>query len=103
MTAKEMFEMRMNSHSRLALIPALIKRRDYAAPTRLLCGPNATFKLHATTCLVKEGAWRARPATLLPASPGPTSSICRDNDIPITLGDFELADVHGAARRSYRP
>jgi branched-chain amino acid aminotransferase len=99
-TPKEMFDMRLNSHSRLALIRALLDVIDKGADEALMLDPhgfvsscNATnffFVRRGEVCTSTgnycfNGVTRANVMTL-----------CRANNIPLRVEDFSLADVHAA-------
>jgi branched-chain amino acid aminotransferase len=99
-TPAEMFDMRLNSHSRLALITALIDVIEVGADEALMLDPNG----HVASCNATNLFWvkdgRVETSTGDYCFNGVTRAnviqLCRDNDIPLTLGDFELADVHAA-------
>jgi len=99
-TPKEMFDMRLNSHSRLALIRALLDVIDKGADEALMLDPhgfvsscNATnffFVKRGTVCTSTgeycfNGVTRANVIAL-----------CRNNNIPIRVEDVPLSDVHAA-------
>ena len=99
-TPKEMFDMRLNSHSRLALIRALLDVIDKGADEALMLDPhgfvsscNATnffFVKQGTVCTSTgeycfNGVTRANVIAL-----------CRNNNIPIRVEDVPLSDVHAA-------
>jgi branched-chain amino acid aminotransferase len=99
-TPREMFDMRLNSHSRLALITALIDVLDQGADEALMLDPNGCVSSCNATNLfwVKDG--RVETSTgdycFNGVTRGNVIDLCRANDIPITLGDFEIDDVHAA-------
>lgn len=99
-TPAEMFDMRLNSHSRLALIRALIDAIEKGGDEALMLDPNGfVSSCNATNFFwVKDG--RVMTSTGDYCFNGVTRAnviqLCRDNAIPITLGDFELADVQEA-------
>jgi branched-chain amino acid aminotransferase len=99
-TPREMFDMRLNSHSRLALIRALLDVIDRGADEALMLDPqgfvsscNATnffFVRRGEVCTSTgdycfNGVTRANVIAL-----------CRANDIPLRLADFSLDDAHAA-------
>ena len=99
-TPKEMFDMRLNSHSRLALIRALLDVIDEGADEALMLDPhgfvsscNATnffFVKDGTVCTSTgeycfNGVTRAN-----------VIGLCRANNIPLRVEDFPLSDVHAA-------
>jgi branched-chain amino acid aminotransferase len=94
------FDMRINSHSRLSLITALLEAIRAGADEALMLDPNGRVSsCNATNFFwVKDG--RVRTSTGDYCFNGVTRakviSLCREHGVPITLGDFELDDVHGA-------
>lgn len=99
-TPAEMFDMRLNSHSRLALIRALIDAIERGGDEALMLDPNGyVSSCNATNFFwVKDG--RVMTSTGDYCFNGVTRAnviaLCRRHDIPITLGDFELGDVQAA-------
>lgn len=96
-TPAEMFDMRLNSHSRLNLIRALIDVLDKGADEALMLDPhgfvsscNATnfFMLRQGNLHTSSGAYCFNGVTR-----GNVIDLARANDIPIHVGDFTLADV----------
>lgn len=99
-TPREMFDMRINSHSRLNLVMALNEAIAVGADEALMLDPhgfvsscNATnffFVRNGEVCTSTgdccfNGITRANVIDL-----------CRRNGIPVRVGDFSLAQVHGA-------
>ena len=99
-TPADMFDMRLNSHSRLNLITALLQAIRAGADEALMLDPhgfvsscNATnffFVRKGEVCTSTgdfcfHGVTRANVIEL-----------CLAQDIPVRLGNFTLADVHGA-------
>ena len=99
-TPRTMFDMRLNSHSRLALITALIDAIQVGADEAVMLDPNGfVASCNATNLFwVRDG--RVETSTgdfgFNGVTRGNVIALCRENDIPITLGDFELADLHAA-------
>ena len=99
-TPADMFDMRLNSHSRLALITALLDAIKAGADEAVMLDPHGWVSSCNATNLfwVKDG--RVATSTGDYCFNGVTRAnviaLCRDNDIPITLGDFELGDLHAA-------
>jgi len=99
-TPREMFDMRLNSHSRLALITALIDAIQVGADEAVMLDPNGFVSSCNATNLfwVRDG--RVETSTgdycFNGVTRGNVIDLCRANDIPITLGDFEVADLHAA-------
>ncbi len=96
-TPADMFDMRLNSHSRLNLIQALLEAIAAGADEALMLDPNGRVSsCNATNFFwVKDG--RVRTSTGDFCFNGVTRAnviaLCRDEGVPITLGDFELDDV----------
>jgi branched-chain amino acid aminotransferase len=99
-TPAEMFDMRLNSHSRLALITALLDAIKVGADEAVMLDPHGFVSSCNATNLfwVKDG--RVMTSTGDYCFNGVTRAnvveICREEGIPITLGDFELDDLHAA-------
>lgn len=99
-TPADMFDMRLNSHSRLNLIQALLEAIRAGADEALMLDPNGRVSsCNATNFFwVKDG--RVRTSTGDFCFNGVTRAnviaLCRDEGVPITLGDFELDDVLAA-------
>jgi branched-chain amino acid aminotransferase len=96
-TPAEMFDMRLNSHSRLALIRALLDAIEKGGDEALMLDPNGfVSSCNATNFFwVRDG--RVMTSTgdycFNGVTRGNVIALCRRHEIPITLGDFELADV----------
>jgi len=99
-TPADMFDMRLNSHSRLALITALLDAIHAGADEAVMLDPHG----HVSSCNATNLFWvkdgRVETSTGDYCFNGVTRAnvidLCRANDIPITLGDFELGDLHAA-------
>lgn len=96
----EMFDMRLNTHSRANLILALLQAQEAGADEALMLDPhgfvsscNATNFFFVRDGVVKtsrgdhcfNGVTRANVIRL-----------CQDNGVPVQLGDFTLAEAHAA-------
>jgi branched-chain amino acid aminotransferase len=99
-TPAEMFDMRLNSHSRLNLIRALIEVIETGADEALMLDPNgfvsscnATnfFFVKNNEVLTSTGKFCFNGVTR-----ANVINICRAERIPLRLGDFSLQDVHDA-------
>jgi branched-chain amino acid aminotransferase len=99
-TPADMFDMRLNSHSRLNLIRALLEAIGAGADEALMLDPhghvsscNATnfFCVRAGRVLTSDGAYCFNGITR-----AHIIDLCRVNDIPIHVGTFTLADAHTA-------
>lgn len=96
-TPADMFDMRLNSHSRLNLIQALLEAIRAGADEALMLDPNGRVSsCNATNFFwVKDG--RVMTSTgdycFNGVTRGNVIKLCRQEAIPITLGDFELDDV----------
>jgi branched-chain amino acid aminotransferase len=99
-TPAHMFDMRLNSHSRLNLIQALLEAIEAGADEALMLDPSGCVSsCNATNFFwVKDG--RVMTSTgdycFNGVTRGNVIALCRQEGIPITLGDFELDDVHAA-------
>jgi branched-chain amino acid aminotransferase len=99
-TPREMFDMRLNSHSRLALITALLDVIDQGADEALMLDPQGFVSSCNATNLfwVKDG--RVFTSTGDYCFNGVTRAnvvdLCRDNGLPLSLGDFPVEAVRGA-------
>jgi branched-chain amino acid aminotransferase len=99
-TPAEMFDMRLNSHSRLNLIRALLEAIDAGADEALMLDPagfvsscNATnfFFVSDGEVLTSTGRYCFGGVTR-----GNVIALCREHDVPIRLGDFSLEEAHAA-------
>jgi branched-chain amino acid aminotransferase len=99
-TPREMFDMRLNSHSRLHLITALLEAIDAGADEALMLDPhgyvsscNATnfFFVRGSEVFTSSGEYCFNGITR-----DNVIALCRRVGIPIRLGDFSLEDVHAA-------
>jgi branched-chain amino acid aminotransferase len=96
----DMFDMRLNSHSRLNLITALIQAIKAGADEALMLDPagfvsscNATnfFFVRGGEVCTSTGDYCFQGITR-----ANVIALCRANGIPIRLGNFALKDVHSA-------
>ena len=99
-TPAEMFDMRLNSHSRLNLIIALLQAIEAGADEALMLDPhgfvsscNATnfFFVRDGVVMTSSGEYCFNGVTR-----GNVIRLCTDSGVPIKLGNFTLDDVHGA-------
>lgn len=99
-TPRNMFDMRLNSHSRLNLITALLEAIDAGADEALMLDPegfvsscNATnfFCVRDGEVLTSSGTYCFNGVTR-----GKVIELCRRDDLPLRIGNFSLADVYGA-------
>lgn len=99
-TPKEMFDMRLNSHSRLNLILALQEAIRAGADEALMLDPHG----HVASCNATNFFW-VRDGELRTSSGaycfnGVTRAnviaLARDNGIPLRLADFPVEDARGA-------
>jgi branched-chain amino acid aminotransferase len=99
-TGPEMFDMRLNSHSRLNLIRALLEAIDAGADEALMLDPDGKVSsCNATNVFwVRDGA--VFTSTGDHCFNGVTRAnviaLCRANGIGLTLGAFDLAHAHAA-------
>jgi branched-chain amino acid aminotransferase len=100
-TRPDMFDMRLNSHSRLHLITALLQAINAGADEALMLdadgfvsscnSTNFFFVLDGTVC-TSSGTSCFNGITR-----GLVIEQCRDNGIPVRIGDFLLPDVYAAS------
>jgi len=99
-TPANMFDMRINSHSRLALIRALLDAIRVGADEALMLDPhgkvsscNATnfFFVRGGEVFTSTGEYCFNGITR-----GNVIMLCHRNNIPIHLGDFPIDDVYAA-------
>jgi branched-chain amino acid aminotransferase len=99
-TPAEMFDMRLNSHSRLNLIRALLEAIEAGGDEALMLDPEGfVSSCNATNFFfVKDGAVFTSTGAF--CFNGITRSnviaLCQANQIPIHLGAFPLEQAHGA-------
>jgi branched-chain amino acid aminotransferase len=95
-----MFDMRLNSHSRLNLIRALLEAIDAGADEALMLDPdgfvsscNATnfFFVRDGEVFTSTGEFCFNGITR-----GNVIALCRGDGVPIHLGPFPLTDAHAA-------
>lgn len=99
-TGPEMFDMRLNSHSRLSLIRALLEAIEAGADEALMLDPhgkvsscNATnfFFVRGGEVFTSTGAYCFNGITR-----GHVIGLCRAEGVPVSLGAFELDLAHDA-------
>lgn len=99
-TPAEMFDMRLNSHSRLNLIKALLQAIEAGADEALMLDPlgfvsscNATnfFFVRDGVLMTSKGAYCFNGVTR-----GHVISLCHQAGVPVQLRDFALPEVHAA-------
>ncbi|MDP3746870.1 MAG: aminotransferase class IV [Phenylobacterium sp.] len=99
-TPADMFDMRLNSHSRLNLIQALLQAIKAGADEALMLDPhgfvsscNATnfFFVRGGRVMTSSGAYCFNGVTR-----ANVIRLCHDHGVPITLGDFSLAEAYSA-------
>jgi len=99
-TPAHMFDMRLNSHSRLNLILALNQAIAVGADEALMLDPQGfVSSCNATNFFwVKDGQVRTSTGEFcfLGVTRGNVLQLCRDNNIPICLDNFSVDDARGA-------
>ena len=99
-TPAEMFDMRLNSHSRLALITALLDAIKVGADEAVMLDPGG----HVSSCNATNLFWvrdgKVRTSSGQFCFNGVTRAnviqLCRDHGVPLELGHFPLGDLHAA-------
>jgi branched-chain amino acid aminotransferase len=99
-TPATMFDMRLNSHSRLNLIAALLQAIDAGADEALMLDPNGfVSSCNATNFFfVRNGEVRSSRGEYCfnGITRGKVIALCQQHAVPISLGDFTLAEVRSA-------
>jgi branched-chain amino acid aminotransferase len=99
-TPATMFDMQLNSHSRLNLITALLQAIDAGADEALMLDPNGfVSSCNATNFFfVRQGELRSSRGEYCfnGITRGKVIALCQQHAVPISLGDFTLAEVHSA-------
>jgi branched-chain amino acid aminotransferase len=99
-TPAHMFDMRLNSHSRLNLITALLEAIDAGADEALMPDPNgfasscnATnfFCVRGGVVMTSSGEYCFNGVTR-----ANIIKLCREYDVPFALGNLKLDEVHAA-------
>lgn len=99
-TPAHMFDMRLNSHSRLNLIRALVEVIDRGADEALMLDPND----HVSSCnatnffFVRDGVVCTSTGAFCfnGVTRGNVIALARENGIGLRMEDFTLEDVYGA-------
>ena len=99
-TPKEMFDMRLNSHSRLNLILALQEAIRAGADEALMLDPHGyVASCNATNFFwVRDGELRTSSGEYCfnGVTRANVIALARENDIPLRLADFPVEDAQGA-------
>ncbi|MEQ1863266.1 MAG: aminotransferase class IV [Micropepsaceae bacterium] len=99
-TPAHMFDMRLNSHSRLNLIRALVEVIEKGADEALMLDPNGfVSSCNATNFFfVRDGVVCTSTGEFCfnGVTRGNVIELARENGIGLSLGNFTLADVSGA-------
>jgi len=99
-TPAHMFDMRLNSHSRLNLICALLQAIEKGADEALMLDPNGSVSSCNATNLfwVRDGRIRTSRGDYCfhGVTRANVIALCEAHGLPIELGDFTLEDVHAA-------
>ncbi len=100
-TAPDQFDMRLNSHSRLPLILALLQARAAGADEALMLDPRGFIATCNATnfFFVRNGVVCSSDGTRCFAgiTRAKTIALCAANAIPLALGDYALYDLAGAS------
>lgn len=96
----DIFDMRLNSHSRLNLIQALLEAIDAGADEALMLDPQGfVASCNATNFfMVRDGIVHTSTGEYCfnGITRGHVIELCRANGIAVELADFTLEDAHGA-------
>lgn len=99
-TPKEMFDMRLNSHSRLALIRALLDVMDQGADEALMLDPDSfVSSCNATNFFsVKDGVLRTSTGEFCfnGVTRANVIALAKANGIALEIGNFALDDIHAS-------
>lgn len=99
-TPASMFDMRLNSHSRLNLIQALIDVLEAGVDEALMLDPCGNVaSCNATNFFwVRDGEVRTAGDDYCfnGITRGNVIDVCRSDGVPLRIGDYPLADVHDA-------
>jgi branched-chain amino acid aminotransferase len=99
-TPKEMFDMRLNSHSRLGLIRAFLDVMDKGADEALMLDPHGfVSSCNATNFFwVKDGEVRTSTGEFCfnGVTRANVIALCRESGIAIGLGNYPLEDAQAA-------
>lgn len=99
-TSAQMFDMRLNSHSRLNLIMALLQAIEAGADEALMLDPHGfVSSCNATNFFfVRDGVVRTSRGEYCfnGITRGNVIKLCREHGLPLALGDFKLDEVHAA-------
>lgn len=99
-TPAEMFDMRLNSHSRLNLIRALIDVMDKGGDEALMLDPHGfVSSCNATNFFwVREGEVRTSKGDYCfnGVTRANVIALCREEGLPLVLGDFPIDDARAA-------
>jgi branched-chain amino acid aminotransferase len=96
----EMFDMRLNTHSRANLILALLQAQDAGADEALMLDPHGfVSSCNATNFFfVRDGVLKTSRGDYCfnGVTRASVIRLCRENGVPLELGDFRLAEAHAA-------
>ena len=96
----ETFDMRLNSHSRLNLVQALLEAMERGADEALMLDPHGNVaSCNATNFfVVRDGTVRTSSGEYCfnGITRAQIIDLCRGNGIPIEVGDFSLAEAQSA-------
>ena len=99
-TPKEMFDMRLNSHSRLSLIRAFLDVMDKGADEALMLDPDSfVSSCNATNFFsVKSGELRTSAGEFCfnGVTRANVIALARENGIPLKIANFTLDDIHAS-------
>jgi len=99
-TPPDAFDMRLNSHSRLNLITALLEAIEQGADEALMLDPRGFVSTCNSTNFFFVTGGTVRTSTgeycFNGITRGHVIALCRDHAVPVELGEFTLDDVYAA-------
>jgi branched-chain amino acid aminotransferase len=96
----DVFDMRLNTHSRLNFIQALVQAANLGADEALMLDPHGfVASCNATNFFIVRGGrvWTSTGRYCFKGiTRGHILAVCKDNDIPVAERDFTLAETYAA-------
>jgi branched-chain amino acid aminotransferase len=99
-TPADMFDMRLNSHSRMNLILALMEAIEVGADEALMLDPNGFVSTCNATnffCVRNDGVLTSTGEYCFHGiTRGNVIDLCREHGLPIRVGQLSLQEVYGS-------